>query len=426
MATRTSRVALSAVALGLALAGAAAAPAASAATGPGTGLEVTVTVPRTADSPFTVANAELRWGLNTETGSPSFFGGCNFISAGAAGNTGGSKVWTATDGHFRTTAGNVTVQKPYASGRSTAYRPMPFGDRCKDPSGRALSTASTASSGVQAVVGRGTGAVDPRTGTTTIRWSGSFTVAMYGGLAYWWVSDPVLTLAGGRGQVTGTAQGYGSSRDDVTTWTPVPARTVVLATLSGVDLRSARGFATAPAYRGVGVTVPAGTPAQARSGSEWGAFPQSFVDFQQATGQASYWYSSGGARDRFKVASTLYVSYDATAPVPVTPTPVPPAPAPGPSDPSVSPGGGSPAGPPGQAPVVPGSAPPAVAAPASFPAVLARTIGARKGGLVPVIAAAAGGSALPWSVAALLGATAVTVVGYRRGWLVRPRSSQLT
>lgn len=61
---------------------------------------------------------------------------------------------------------------------------------------------------------------------------------------------------------------------------------------------------------------------QIRSGSSWGSFPQDFVDFQFLTGQASYWYSSGGTRDAAKPTTPLYISYDATNAV----APVPPAP----------------------------------------------------------------------------------------------------
>ncbi|MFD5574521.1 hypothetical protein [Streptomyces cadmiisoli] len=96
---------------------------------------------------------------------------------------------------------------------------------------------------------------------------------------------------------------------------------MTLASLSGVEV-GPQGFTVTPDYLGESVTVPAGTTGQAaKSGSNeayWGAFPQSFVDFQQLTGQSSYWFTSGGARDRAKPATPLTVAYtiDSTDPVP--------------------------------------------------------------------------------------------------------------
>ncbi|MDX3855919.1 hypothetical protein PV679_35830, partial [Streptomyces sp. AK02-01A] len=71
-----------------------------------------------------------------------------------------------------------------------------------------------------------------------------------------------------------------------------------------------------PDYLDVPVGVPAGSAGQpvksSANGSYWGAFPQSFVDFQQLTGQASYWFTSGGARDAAKPATPLTLTYTTT------------------------------------------------------------------------------------------------------------------
>jgi hypothetical protein len=72
----------------------------------------------------------------------------------------------------------------------------------------------------------------------------------------------------------------------------------------------------APDYLGVTVNVGATGTAQATSGANWGSFPQSFVEFQQLTGQSSYWYSSGGARDAAKPAAPLTVSLTTAATAP--------------------------------------------------------------------------------------------------------------
>ncbi|MFJ8603226.1 hypothetical protein ACIREM_31840 [Streptomyces shenzhenensis] len=98
-------------------------------------------------------------------------------------------------------------------------------------------------------------------------------------------------------------------------WVPLPATTVTLADLSGVEL-GASGFTVAPDYLGVSVSVPAGTTGQPvksdANKAYWGSFPQSFVDFQQLTGQSSYWFTSGGSRDAAKPTTPLTVAYTAT------------------------------------------------------------------------------------------------------------------
>ncbi|WP_247613996.1 HtaA domain-containing protein [Streptomyces tagetis] len=118
-------------------------------------------------------------------------------------------------------------------------------------------------------------------------------------------------------------------------WVPLPETTVTLANLSGVEV-GASGFTVTPDYLGVSVSVPAGATGQpAKSEGNkgyWGSFPQSFVDFQQLTGQSSYWFTSGGARDAAKPATPLTVAYTAAGATPeptsgepgTSPTPTPP------------------------------------------------------------------------------------------------------
>ncbi|PWD50295.1 hypothetical protein C8046_06075 [Serinibacter arcticus] len=254
-------------------------------------------------------------GLNVESGSGAFFGGCNFLSAGEVGDTGGGRVWAAADGFFATTDGNVTIEKPYATaGGLTERRTVPFSDRCLDPSGTPVSSASFVGTGIEAVIEGGTGTVDPATGSARIEWDGGVTVVFYGGLTYWWFTDPVLEVSQGRGTLTATAGGYGTDMADMTRWSALPATRVVLADLPAVPLGT-QGFATLPSYRGVAVTLPAGASEQVLGAASSGSFPQSFVDFQAQTGQLAYWYSSGGLRDPAKPATTVYVSFDADAPI---------------------------------------------------------------------------------------------------------------
>ncbi|MEU6497764.1 hypothetical protein ABZ890_46770, partial [Streptomyces sp. NPDC046984] len=258
-----------------------------------------------------VSDASFSWGLNGEQGGGAFFGGCNFLSAGTAGDTGSSRLWTQGDGFYSTHAGNVSVEKPNSSGE---YSEPTWATKCQDPNGTAVSAGSTSSLTRNRVVfSHGTGSIDTAAHTATIHWTGSFTSVFYGGLTYWSATDPTLTVnADGTGTLTATASGYGADMNDPGKWVPLPARTVTLASLSNVEL-GASGFTVTPDYLGKAVTVPSGTTGQpAKSGSNqayWGSFPQDFVDFQQLTGQSSYWFTSGGARDAAKPATPLTLTY---------------------------------------------------------------------------------------------------------------------
>lgn len=254
----------------------------------------------------TVTDATLSWGLSGETGGGAFFGGCNFLSAGAAGNTGSSRLWTEADGFFQQSSGNVTITKPDANG---AQQPASWANKCQTPAGGTVSAGSTTSlSKIQVNLSNGQGTVTSD-GAVDLEWDGDFTVVFYGGLTYWTASDPHLTLdANGDGTLTATASGYGTSMDDMSQWVPIEAREIVLADIDGGEVGEA-GITATPAYLGVSVETPEGATPQARTGSAWGSFPQSFVDFQQLTGQSSYWFSSGGARDAAKPATPLSVAY---------------------------------------------------------------------------------------------------------------------
>jgi len=286
-----------------------------------------------AASPGTITDASFTWGLSNEAGGGAFFGGCNFLSAGTAGDTGSSRVWTEADGFYKQSEGNVSVVKPNASG---ALVPTSWATKCQTPAGTPVTAASATSLTKNAVVfenGTGTVAAD---GSTEIEWDGSFTVAFYGGLTYWSASDPVLELDGsGNGQLTATASGYGTDMNDQTKWVPVAPQTIVLADISNASADD-DGFTVTPDYLGVAVTTEA-TP-QTTTGAAWGSFPQSFVDFQNLTGQSSYWYSSGGSRDAAKPAAPLTVGYaltpatTPTTPPPTTPPTTPAEPEPGEQD----------------------------------------------------------------------------------------------
>ncbi len=256
----------------------------------------------------TITDAVFEWGLSSETGGGAFFGGCNFLSAGIAGDTGSSRLWTQADGFYKTSDGNVSILKDGPD--DTQVTPV-WATKCQTGAGTAVSAASTASKTgnvVRIAEGVGTSAAD---GSFEIEWDGDFTIVFYGGLTYWSASDPVLTVdADGNGQITATASGYGTSMEDMTQWVPIAPEEIVLADLTGVEATDT-GFTVTPDYLGVTVETGDGT-AQNTTAASWGAFPQSFVDFNVKTGQSSYWYSSGGARDAAKPTVPLTVSYDIT------------------------------------------------------------------------------------------------------------------
>src|SRR5690606_32237533 len=107
-------------------------PTAVAAVEPLPAKDVIVTIPEPKDGGTAggvISNAQLRWGLNLEAGAGAFAGGCNFLSAGRAGDAGSSRVWTEADGLYSATDGNVRIEKPTASG---GWAVASFADKCLD------------------------------------------------------------------------------------------------------------------------------------------------------------------------------------------------------------------------------------------------------------------------------------------------------
>ena len=259
----------------------------------------------------TISGATLSWGLSGEAGGGAYFGGCNFLSAGAAGSTGSSRVWAEADGFYSAEQGDVRIEKPTADG---GWVEPTWATKCQGPTGAAVSAGSTTSfTGNRVVLSNGVGSTSSATGTGTVSWTGSFTIVFYGGMTYWTASDPTLTVdSSGNGTLTATASGYAASMDDTSVWEPITPTSITLANLKGVEL-DADGFTATPEYLGVSVTTT-GTPQSSKTTANeayWGSFPQSFVTFQERTGQSSYWYSSGGARDAAKPTTPLTVEYTA-------------------------------------------------------------------------------------------------------------------
>lgn len=260
---------------------------------------------------FEVTDAQFRWGVNTEMTSGSFFGGCNFLSAGIAGDAGSSRLWAESDGFYKSKDGNSRIEAPDAGGD---WELDSWDTKCQDASGREVGTGyDEPGTGAQVVIEKGKGSVDTARGTAQISWKGSFTLAMYGGLTYWSLSDPVLSVSNGRGKLTATASGYGSDMNDTSKWTKLAETSITMADLPQVVLDK-KGIITTPAYKSVATSGTADA-AQSRTGDWWGSFPESWIDFNAKTGQAGYWFSTGGKRDAAKVASDVYISYTPQNPV---------------------------------------------------------------------------------------------------------------
>jgi len=277
------------------------------------------TVAAIGGGPTEIDDAVLRWGFSDEANNGAFFGGCNFLTAGHIPDVGSGAI--VDESRYSAQAGPVSIQKPNASG---AYELASFATRCLDRGGSTVdSNVTTSFTDSQLVIVGGSGTVDPSTNSGTISWTGDFSVAFYGGLTFWYGSDPVLTVADGVGTLTATASGFGTDMADQTKWTRIPPREIVLATLVGVTMRS-DGFTVAPSYVGVKIAQSDQVAPNSSNASYWGSFPQSFIDFQALTGQFSYWFTSGGRQDPGKVALPLTVGFDASTFVAVAPPGVAP------------------------------------------------------------------------------------------------------
>lgn len=129
-------------------------------------VDVNVVIPK---SERKVDDAVLSWGVNPESGSGAFFGGCNFLSAGKAGNTGSSRVWAQSDGFYSTKSGNVTIEKPTSD--TTWTRPT-WSDKCINArTGETVTTGATDyGTGNRFVITAGTGTVDTTTNSAKVFW----------------------------------------------------------------------------------------------------------------------------------------------------------------------------------------------------------------------------------------------------------------
>lgn len=264
-----------------------------------------------------VEDALLRWGMSNEANNAAFAQGTyNFFSAGKIADPGRGNV-ALTQAGWSQRAGDVAIEKWNGSG----YEPATWTGLSTDRDGVTLSgPGSGRYSGHQYVFSRGTGTVDVRAGTARIAWDGDVTVLFYSGYTFFYLSDPVLDVGDGKGTITATLSGFGSTRENPDAWVAIEPKPVTVADLPSVDLEDPRGFSATPAYDGVTTTLD--------ELSVTDSFPQSFVAFMNELGIAPFWRRSGSAAtDPAKKALPVTVSYDASAPVlPEEPEPQTPAP----------------------------------------------------------------------------------------------------
>jgi hypothetical protein len=261
----------------------------------------------------TVSNATFEWTVSKEANNGAFAPGqVNYWSAGQSDSTSATYV---------PSNGNATVLKKNAAG---TYVPIgsesavSWTNRNRDGAGNVVTATNAFFLGQKVRFANGTGTVNTATGVASIQWTGTFSINFYGQYVPFWITNPKLTVnAAGKGTLTATLGGFASDISTPDVRTPLPSTpNVVIAELPDVYASGAvsTGFANAPtAYLNTAITVPAdGTPQVAKTSANasfWGSWPQSFVNFQQATGLGSYWYSSGGAADDEKPQDPISVSW---------------------------------------------------------------------------------------------------------------------
>lgn len=262
-----------------------------------------------------VSNATMQWTISQEVNNAAFAPGqYNFWNAGTTPAT--------NDATYFATDGDVTIQKKNAAGAYVdigSESAVSFANRGKNGNGTTVTATGPTKLDQRLVLTGGEGTVNTTTGAATIEWDGAFTINFYGTFVPFQIIDPVLTVdAAGNGRLTASATGIAKDAENPEApGTPIPPTAVTLADIPNVygSGSPATGFTNAAtSYLDTAVTVPAGvTPQAAKSGANqafWGAWPQSFVDFQVATGASSYFYTSGGAVDHFKPQAPVTVAYN--------------------------------------------------------------------------------------------------------------------
>ncbi|GAA3669178.1 HtaA domain-containing protein [Microbacterium marinilacus] len=279
---------------------------------------LTVTAPAALPATETAyTGIELEWTGSGEMQAAPPFGGSNFFSAGES---------DGTEATYSADADGARILQLAETGAET-------------PATWATRAAHISGGGTQLVrLSDGTATVRPD-GSAVIEWDASWSVNFYGGLVPFTIADPLLTVdADGTGTLVADLTGYASSQENATEKVRLEGvyEDVVIATFRDVDVDVEGAVTISPDYAGVEVAVPESVSAQNRTVDGWGAWPQSFVDFQLDTGLSSYWYSSGGVADGKKAPTAFTV--DLTGATALEPGGTDPGEEPGGTDPGEEPG----------------------------------------------------------------------------------------
>ena len=255
------------------------------------------------DSVIEITDATFRWGVNHEANTAAYNPGTyNFFSAGKLPDPGRANQLVPR-GDWKQRSGNVSVEKWNA--RSSQWARATWQGLRTDTTGSPLIVGGDSQHHL--VFAGGTGELDPDAATAHVEWQGSATVVFYSGYSFFYLSDPVLDVAGGRGTVSALVSGFAATRDG-SGWQLLPEQRLVVARLSAKSLLDKDGFTVAPDYAKVAVEVT--EAAQKRDEVGWGAFPQQFVTYMERLGIGSFWYSSGGAADARKSPLPVTVAYE--------------------------------------------------------------------------------------------------------------------
>ena len=296
----------------------------------------------TGDDTIELTGAELRWGMSNEANNAAHAPGTwNFFSAGKIPDPGnGFTAMKRED--WAQSADDVEIKKWDGS----AYQDATWEGLSTDSEGEKITNAGSGRySNHQFVFSGGVGTAAADGSTAHIEWDGDVSVVFYSGYSFFYLSDPVLDVADGKGTITATLSGFGGSREDPDVWEPIDERTVTIADLPGLSL-TGDGFTATPAYDDVKVSTA--------SCPNTGSFPKSFIDFQEDVGTAAFWCKSGSGTDAAKKALPVTISFDASKPI-TPPTPAPPTPTPTPKPTSTTPTAGPTPGPTGGKTVLTGA-----------------------------------------------------------------------
>lgn len=272
------------------------------------------------DDVIEVDDAVFRWGVNNQSNARSHNpGSINLLAAGLANPGKAGRELLAED--WRARSGDVSIEK--WRGARKGWRQATWAGLSTNANGKREIGAHGPYSNHNVVIRNGRGTVDVARRSAVIAWSGTFSVAYYGGNAIFAVKDPVLRIRDGRGTVTADLQGFATESLNPSAgstgpggWEFKSASEVKILDLGAVKMSKA-GFTVVPRY--LGETISNGSAAQSRTGKHWGAFPQPFIDFLATLGiHDQFWFSTGLNTDDTKVPLPLTVSLtsDEKAPEP--------------------------------------------------------------------------------------------------------------